>query len=110
MKLTTCVGGLRSLLGPLCAVLGRSWGQRWRSGGGLGSYVGDLGQLLGLYGRSWAALDVSIGGFGCTWAVLGTYVDDLGRLWGRSWTDLGAFGSPSWEPNMRSGSSGCSIW
>ena len=40
----------------LCVVLGRSWGLCWRSGGGLGTYVGDLELLLGLYGRSWAAL------------------------------------------------------
>ena len=87
------MGSLRSLLGPLCAVLGRSWGLCWRSGGGLGTYVGDLGPLLGLYGRSWAALGASIGGLGCTWAALGAYVGDLGPLLGlysRSWSALGA--------------------
>ena len=56
VKLTACVGGLRSLLGPLCAVLGRSWGLCWQSGGGLGAYFGDLGPFFSLYGRSWAAL------------------------------------------------------
>ena len=88
------MGGLRSLLGPLCAVLGRSWGLCWRSGGGLGTYVGDLELLLGLYGRSWAALGASIGGLGCTWAALGAYVGDLGPLLGlywRSWAALGAY-------------------
>ena len=88
------------LLGPLCAVLGRSWGLCWRSGGGLGTDVGDLELFLGLYGRSRAA---SIGGLGCTWAALGAYVGDLGpllgpmlavlgRSWGscvRSWAALG---------------------
>ena len=59
------------LLGPLCAVLGRSWALCWRSGGGLGTYVGDLEMLLGLYGRSWVALGASIGDLGCTWAALG---------------------------------------
>ena len=87
------MGSLRSLLGPLCAVLGRSWGLCWRSGGGLGTYVGDLELLLGLYGRSWAALGASIGGLGCTWAARGAYVGDLGPLLGlywRSWHALGA--------------------
>ena len=74
------MGSLRSLLGPLCAVLGRSWGLCWRSGGGLGTYVGDLELLLGLYGRSWAALGASIGGLGCTWAALGAYVGGLRPL------------------------------
>ena len=72
--------GLRSLLAPLCAVLGRSWDLFWGSGGGLGTYVGDLGSLLGLYERSGAAIEVSIGGLGCTWAALGAYVGDLGPL------------------------------
>ena len=87
------VDGLKSLLRPLCAVLGRSWGLCWRSGGSLGTYVGDLELLLGLYGRSWAALGASIGGLGCTWAALGAYVGDLGPLLGlysRSWSALGA--------------------
>ena len=84
---------VRSLLGPLCAVLGRSWGLCWRSGGGLGTYVGDLEMLLGLYGRSWVALGASIGDLGCTWAALGAYVGDLKPLLGlywRSWAALGA--------------------
>ena len=87
------MGSLRSLLGPLCAVLGRSWGLCWRSGGGLGTYVGDLELLLRLYGRSWAALGASIGGLGCTGAALGAYVGDPGPLLGlywRSWAALGA--------------------
>jgi len=87
------VGSLRSLWGPLCAVLGRSWGLCWRSGGGLGTYVGDLEMLLGLYGRSWVALGASIGDLGCTWAALGAYVGDLKPLLGlywRSWAALGA--------------------
>ena len=84
--------GLRSLLGPLCAVLCRSWGLCWRSGGGLGTYVGDLGSLLGLYERSGATIEASIGGLGCTWVALGAYVGGLGPLLepmlavlGRSW-------------------------
>ena len=62
---------LRSLLGPLCAILGRFGSLCWRSGGDLGTYVGDLELLLRLYGRSWAALGASIGGLGCTGAALG---------------------------------------
>ena len=94
VKLTGLCGWLRSLLGPLCAVLGRSWALCWRSGGGLGTYVGDLELLLGLYGRSWAALGASISGLGCTWAALGAHVGDLGLLLGlywRSWAALGAY-------------------
>ena len=82
------MGGLRSLLGPLCAQ-GRSWAYV----GGLGTNVVDLGQLLGVDGRFWAALGASIGGLGCTWAALGAYVGDLGPLLGlywRSWPALGA--------------------
>ena len=56
------------------------WGLCWRSGGSLGTYVGDLELLLGLYGRSWAALGAFIGSLHCTLAALGTYVGDLGPL------------------------------
>ena len=89
---------------PVWVVLGRSWGlcvRSWvalgglclRSGGGLGTYVGDLELLLGLYGRSRVALGASISGLGCTWAALGIYAADLGPLLGlywRSWAALGA--------------------
>ena len=85
------MGSLRSLLGPLGAVLGRSWGLCWRSGGGLGTYVGDLEMLLGLYGRSWVALGASIGGVGCTWAALGGFVGNLGLLLGPKLAVLGRF-------------------
>ena len=51
------VGGLGPLLGPMLAVLGRSWGQCWRSWGALGGHVGDLGLLLwpmlAVLGRPW---------------------------------------------------------
>ena len=72
--------------GPLWVVLGRSWGLCWRSGGALGTHVGDLELLLGLYGRSWAALGASIGGLGCTWAALGPML----AIFARSWASLGA--------------------
>ena len=75
----------------MCAVLGCSWGLCWRSGGGLGTYVGDLEPLLGLYGWSWAALGVPIGSLGSTWAALGAYVGDLGLLLGPKLTVLGRF-------------------
>ena len=70
------------------------WGLCWRSGGGRGTYVGDLELLLGLYGRSWAVHGAYVGGLGCTWAALGAYVGDLGPLLGlywRSWAALGAY-------------------
>ena len=44
-------------VGPVLAVLGRSWGSCWRSGAALGAYVGGLGPLLepmlAVLGRSW---------------------------------------------------------
>ena len=40
-------GGPGPLLGPLCAVRGRSWSLCWRSCSALGAYVGGLGPLLG---------------------------------------------------------------
>ena len=53
--------GLEPLLGPMLAVLGRSWALCWRSWaalwayvGGLGAYVGGLDASWGLSGRSWA--------------------------------------------------------
>ena len=85
------MGGLRSLLGPLCAVLGRFGGLCWRSGGNLGTYVGDLELLLGLYGRSWAALGAAVCGPGL---ILELMLAVLGRSWGlcwRSWAALGAY-------------------
>ena len=47
-----CVGGSRSLLGPLRSVLGRSRGLCWRSGGARGTHVGDLEALWAILGRS----------------------------------------------------------
>ena len=36
------------LLGPLCAVAGRSWGSCWRSWAALGAYVGGLEASVGV--------------------------------------------------------------
>ena len=93
-----CVGGLKSLLGPLCAVLGRSWSLCWHSGGGFGTYFGCLGPFLGPYGQSWAALGACLGGLGCTWAALGTFVGDLGPLLGFSWRSWAAIGAAVCDP------------
>ena len=41
------VGGLGPLLGPMLAVLGRSWGLCWRSWAALRAYVGGLGSGSG---------------------------------------------------------------
>ena len=41
------VGGLGPLLGPMLAVLGRSWALCWPYVGCLGAYVGGLGPVLG---------------------------------------------------------------
>ena len=40
------VGGLGPLLGPMLAVLGRSWGLCWRPLAAHGAYVGSPGLLL----------------------------------------------------------------
>ncbi len=77
--LRACVDCLRSVLVPLCAVLGRSWGLCWRSRGGLGTYVGDLGPPRAL-GRSWAALGTLLGALGLLWAALGSLLAALGLL------------------------------
>ena len=65
------VAGLGSLLGPLRAVLGRSWGLCWRSWAALGAYVGGLGLLLepilavlGRRGAEVVGLGDSVGGPG----------------------------------------------
>ena len=82
----------REVDGPLCAVLGRSWGLCWRSWCGLGTYVGGPGPLLGLNGRSWAALGASVAGLGL---LLEPMLAVLGRSWGlcgRSWAVL----APLW--------------
>jgi len=90
------MGGVRSLLGPLRAVLGCPWGLCWLSGGSLGTYVGDLGPLFGLYARSWAALGASIDGpkevqnMGTSKRCLFLEREDDLRPWGRSWHALGA--------------------
>ena len=47
------VDGLGLLLGPLLAVLGRSWDLCGQSGAAHGTYVGGLGSLLG---SMWAVL------------------------------------------------------
>ena len=47
------LGGLEPLLGPLCPVLGCSWSLCWRSWTALVANLGDLGPLLG---PLWAVL------------------------------------------------------
>ena len=69
------VGGLGPLLGPMLAVLGRSW----PSAGGLGPLLGPMLAILvrsrGLSRRSWGVCWRS-------WAALGAYVGGLGLLLG----------------------------
>ena len=79
--------------GPLCAVLGRSWGLCWRSGGGLGTCVGDLGPLLGLYWRSWHALGATVCDPGPLLEPMLAVLGRSGGLCGRSWASVG---SPGW--------------
>ena len=64
------VGGLGPLLGPMLAVLGRSWGLCWPSWAALGAYMGGLGQSLDLCWRSWAALGAYVGGLGSLWGPM----------------------------------------
>ena len=58
------VGGLGPLLGPMLAVLGRSWALCWPYVGCLGAYVGGLGLLLGPMLAVLATLGSSAGGPG----------------------------------------------
>ena len=58
------VGGLGPLLGPMLAVLGRSWGLCWQSWAALGAHVGGLGS-----------------GSGPKLAVLGPMLAVLGEKW-----------------------------
>ena len=89
------VGGLRPLLGPMLAVLGRSWDLCWRSWVVLGAYVGGLGsgsgpkmavvgRLQSLSWLSWAALGACVGGLellsGPSWAVVAATLASVGSL------------------------------
>ena len=76
------MGGLEPLLGPLCPVLGCSWSLCWRSWAALGPHVGGLGQLFSICWRSWAALGPYVGGLGL---LLGPMLAVLGCSWGLSW-------------------------
>jgi hypothetical protein len=79
------LGGLGSLLGPMLAVLGRSWALCWRSWAALGAYVGGPGPLLGPMLAVLAALGVSVGGPGGSKAEKWPWPEregDLGRLAG----------------------------
>ena len=88
------LGGPGPLLGPLRAVLGRSWDLCWRSWAALGAYVGGLGLLLGPMLAVLGGLGAYVGGLGL---VLGPMLAVLGALgpkcwlcW-RSWVALGAY-------------------
>ena len=93
-------GGPGTRLGPLCAILGRSWSLCWRSWaalgsylgglwGALGPYVGGLGPLLGpmfaVLGRSWGY----VGGPGPLLGPMFVILAALGALCWRSWAVLG---------------------
>ena len=77
----TYVGGLGALLGPMLAVVGRSWALM----GGLEPLLGPLCPVLGcswsLCWRSWAALWTYVG---CLVAVLGANVRGPNPSWGLS--------------------------
>ena len=107
------VGGLGPLLGPMLAVLGRSWGLCWRSWAALGTFVGgpapswakkceehsNLENVLisraGARSAAWGSV------LSCSWAYvvgLGPHLEPtlavLCRSWGlcgRSWAALGAY-------------------
>ena len=48
----------------------------------VGGLAAVLGPMLAILRRSWVALGASIGDLGCTWAALGAYVGDLMPLLG----------------------------
>ena len=78
------VGGLGPLLGPMLAVLGRSWGLCWRSWAALGAHVGGLGS-----------------GSGPKLAVLGPMLAVLGEKWPKPERggDLASGSEPKSGPN-----------
>ena len=99
------VGGLGPLLGPMLAVLGRSWGLYGRSGAEKCKEHGDLENvlisragarsaawrsvlrpMLAVLGRSWALCWRS-------WAALGAYVGGLGSRSGPKLAVLGGLGA-----------------
>ena len=77
------MGGLEPLLGPLCPVLGCSWSLCWRSWAALGAYVGCLGSLSGpmlaILGRSQGLSGQSWDAFGPKEAVLGGIRPESGQ-------------------------------
>ena len=85
------MGSLGPLSGPMCVILGRSWGLCGRSWAAPRPSVGGLGRLLGLMwllgplrailGRSRA----SVGG-------LGSLLGPLRAILGRSWASVGGLG------------------
>ena len=85
------MSGLGPLLGPMLAVLGRSWALCWRSWAVLGPMLAVLGRSWALCWRSWAALGLYVGGLG---PLLGPMLAVLDRSWAlcwRSWAALGAY-------------------
>ena len=76
----------REVDGPLCAVLGLSWGLCWWSWGGLGTYVGGPGLLPGLFGQSWAGLVLLLEPM---LAVLGPLLGPMLAVLGRTWPSAG---------------------
>ena len=92
--LETSAGGLGSLLGPLCAVLGRSWTPCWRSWTALGTYVGGLGAALRAYvggtGRLLGLMLAVLPYVGCLGPLLGPMLAVLGGSWGSCWRSWAA--------------------
>ena len=93
--LGACVGGLGPLLGPMLAVLGRSWGLCWRSWAALGAMYAVLGADQGLSWRSW-------GPSGRSWKRSGRKVAQT-RAGKRSGKRIKAEKWPKPEPEGRSG-------
>ena len=65
------VDGLGALLGPMLAVLGRSWDLCWRSWAALGAYVDGLGPLLGPVGGLGRLSGPMLAVLGCLGASVG---------------------------------------
>ena len=68
--LSAYVDGLGLLLGPLLAVLGRSWALRWRSWAALGAYVGGPGRSW-VEKWPWPEREGDLGLGLCGWGPLG---------------------------------------
>ena len=93
-----CTGGPGPLLGPLCAILGRSWSLCGRSGAEKCEEHSYLENVLisraGARSAAWGSVLSCSWSLCCwSWAALGAYVGGLGLLLGPKLAVLGRLGA-----------------